>query len=159
MSTFHGFEMDSITGEPVRFSDYDGRVCLVVNVASACGLTPQYAGLRALHDEHEGRGLTVMGFPCNQFGRQEPGTNDEVLEFATTKYEVTFPMFAKIEVNGEGAAPLYRFLCEAAPNEDGTTAIPWNFTKFLVGRDGTVLRRYEPKVTPEQIAEDLAELL
>lgn len=100
-----------------------------------------------------------MGFPCNQFGRQEPGTNAEILRFATQEYGVTFPMFAKIEVNGRGAAPLYRFLREAAPNEDGSTEIPWNFTKFLVGRTGEVHRRYGPKVTPEQIGAELPEIL
>ena len=100
-----------------------------------------------------------MGFPCNQFGRQEPGTHAEIKEFVTTRYGITFPMFAKIEVNGDGAAPLYRFLREAVPNDDGTTEIPWNFTKFLVDREGHVLRRYAPKITPEQLAADLPDLL
>lgn len=101
----------------------------------------------------------VLGFPCNQFGRQEPGTNAEILEFATSKYGVTFPMFAKIEVNGDGAAPLYQFLREAAPNPDGTTELPWNFTKFLVDRQGNVIKRYQPKVTPEEIAAELPQYL
>ena len=118
-------------------------------------MTPQYAGLRALHDDNRERGLSVLGFPCNQFGAQEPGSNPEILEFATSKYGVTFPMFAKIEVNGPGASPLYGYLQQGAREGDGTTDIKWNFTKFLVDRAGHVIKRYAPAVTPAQIGAEL----
>jgi glutathione peroxidase len=158
-NSFHDFEMSSITGEPARLSDYRGKVCLIVNVASRCGLTPQYAGLESLHEEHAGQGLCVLGFPCNQFGAQEPGTNAEVCEFATSRYDVSFPMFAKIEVNGDGACELYRFLKQGHPDENGKEEIAWNFTKFLVGRDGQVLARYGPATPPEEIAKELPRYL
>lgn len=119
-------------------------------------MTSQYAGLRTLH---ESGSATVLGFPCNQFGAQEPGTNEEILEFARSKYGAEFPMFAKIEVNGDGACDLYRMLKEAAPNEDGTTDVSWNFTKFLVNAQGEVVRRFDPRTTPEQIAAQLDDLV
>jgi glutathione peroxidase len=151
MSSLHDFEVPSIQGETVRLADYAGQLCLVVNVASQCGLTPQYAGLENLHEEIDG--LTVLGFPCNQFGAQEPGTDAQICEFATSKYGARFPMFSKIEVNGEGASPVYQFLKSGHPDEDGNEDIAWNFTKFLVGRDGQVLQRFAPQVTPDEIAE------
>jgi glutathione peroxidase len=126
-----------------------------VNVASKCGFTPQYAGLEQLHHRLQPRGLTVLGFPCDQFGHQEPGTEAAIQEFCTLNFGVTFPLFAKIEVNGPGAHPLYRHLRRARPGMLGTDAIKWNFTKFLVGRDGTVLRRFAPTDTPEQIASEV----
>lgn len=122
-------------------------------------MTPQYAGLRTLHETGGGVNLKVLGFPCNQFGAQEPGTNEEILAFATSKYGVSFPMFAKVEVNGDDACELYRILTAAAPNDDGTTDVPWNFTKFLVNGKGEVVKRFAPKTTPEQIAEQLSDLV
>lgn len=157
MPKLHEFEMESITGESVSFDRFAGKAALVVNVASECGLTPQYAGLRTLHEERDD--LNVLGFPCNQFGTQEPGSNDEVREFATSKYDVNFPMFAKVEVNGDGAAPLYEWLREAAPQPDGKAELPWNFTKFLVDAEGNVVKRYDPKTTPEEIGRDLDQAL
>jgi glutathione peroxidase len=155
MTSFHNIEMKGIDGKDVKLSTYKGKVCLVVNVASRCGLTPQYTGLQALQDAHAAEGFTVLGFPCNQFGAQEPGTDAQVCEFAQSKFDVTFPMFSKIEVNGDGACELYRVLKAAQPNEDGTTDIQWNFTKFLVGRDGKVLKRFSPRATPEDIGTGL----
>jgi glutathione peroxidase len=151
MSPFHDFEMTSITGDPVSFDRFRGQVCLVVNVASAWGLTPQYAGLRALHDAHDD--VTVLGFPCNQFGGQEPGTDAEILEFATSRYGVTFPMFSKIEVNGPGASPLYRFLRSEQRGEGDSSDITWNFEKFLVDKEGVVVARFPPPTTPEEVGE------
>ncbi len=119
-------------------------------------MTPQYAGLRTLHDAHAESGVCVLGFPCNQFGAQEPGSNEQIRDFASERFGVTFPMFAKIDVNGDNAAPLYRFLKSSAPGADGNDDIPWNFTKFLVGRDGNVIARFEPKTTPEEIERELA---
>lgn len=149
---FHELTMESITGEQVALDQYQGRPCLVVNLASRCGLTPQYTGLKTLQDD--GR-VTVLGFPCNQFGGQEPGSSEEILAFATEKYDANFPIFAKVEVNGDGACELYQYLKSQQPRPDGEADIAWNFTKFLVGGDGTVLARYEPQVSPEEIAEDL----
>jgi len=122
-------------------------------------MTPQYAGLRTLHEDNEAKGFTVLGFPCNQFGAQEPGSNEQILEFATSKYGVGFPMFAKIEVNGDGACDLYKYLKAEQADDEGKTDIPWNFTKFLVGRDGSVVARYGPTTTPEAIVEALPEHL
>jgi glutathione peroxidase len=155
MSDFHRLSMTSITGEPVAFERFEGKVCLVVNVASRCGLTPQYAGLAALQERFADRGFTVLGFPCNQFAGQEPGSDAEVCEFAQSRYGATFPMFSKIEVNGDGACELYRLLKAAQANDDGTTDVQWNFTKFLVGRDGAVLARFSPRMTPEDIEKEL----
>ncbi len=175
----HQYTMLSIEGQPKALSDYAGKWLLMVNVASQCGLTPQYAGLEALQRKYADQDLLVLGFPCNQFGAQEPGTEDEIKQFCETKFEVSFPLFAKIEVNGAGAHPLYRTLAstllgpeydEAAlasdrmaqflkskfPDYLAPDAIRWNFTKFLVGPDGVPVQRYEPGVTPEQIDADLA---
>lgn len=153
MTTLHDFEMPSITGEPVSLGDFAGQWCLVVNVASACGLTPQYEGLQALHANHDD--LTVLAFPCNQFAGQEPGSDDEICQFATSTYGATFPMFSKIEVNGAGAAPLYQWLKSEQPGDADTSDIAWNFEKFLVDGAGTVVARFSPMITPAEIAESL----
>ncbi len=144
MTTFHDFTMKTIDGQEQSLGAYEGKAALVVNVASKCGLTPQYEGLEKLHEKYEG--LAVLGFPCNQFGAQEPGTEGEIQEFCTTNYGVQFPMFAKIEVNGEGAHPLYRWLKEEAADHGD---IEWNFAKFLIGKDGTLLARFAPTVAPD----------
>ena len=159
MNRFHELEMTSITGEPVAFAQFRGQVCLVVNVASACGLTPQYAGLRTMQESLGDRGFTVLGFPCNQFGGQEPGDEAEIQAFCATRYDVNFPMFGKVEVNGTGTCELYRFLKAARADEEGNTDSPWNFTKVLVSGDGEVLARFAPTVTPDEIALQVETLL
>lgn len=146
-------------GGQVPLADYRGQVLLIVNVASKCGFTPQYAGLEALYRRYADRGFAVLGFPCNQFGNQEPGDDDQIAAFCSTSYDVTFPVFAKIEVNGPRADPLYAWLKKAKPGLMGTGSIKWNFTKFLVGRDGHVVRRYAPTAKPEDIARDVEALL
>jgi glutathione peroxidase len=146
----------TIEGEPTTLEPYRGRLLLIVNVASKCGYTPQYAGLEALYRRYKDRGLTVLGFPCDQFGNQEPGTEAEIVQFCSTAYDVTFPMFAKIDVNGPHEHPLYRQLKSQAPGVLGTTAVKWNFTKFLVNRDGVTVARYSPRDTPEDIETDAA---
>jgi len=151
--------VSTIDGQPSPLARYRGRVLLIVNVASRCGFTPQYAGLEALYRRYKDRGFSVLGFPCDQFGHQEPGDETEIRRFCLEKYDVTFPLFAKIEVNGPQADPLWTLLKQAKPGLLGTEAIKWNFTKFLVGRDGEVLRRYAPTDTPEQIGRDLEPLL
>lgn len=148
-----------LDGQEVSLSDWRGQVLLIVNVASKCGFTPQYAGLEALYQRFRDRGFAVLGFPCNQFGKQEPGDEAEIARFCSTTWPVTFPMFAKIEVNGENAHPLYRQLKEAAPGLLGSTAIKWNFTKFLVNREGEAVERFAPTVKPEDIAPRIAKLL
>ena len=153
--SFHDITMKSIEGEDVCLSEYKGKYCLVVNVASECGLTPQYAGLENLHREFQSKNLVVLGFPCNQFLSQEPGTNAEICQFAQDRFDVSFPLFEKIEVNGEGACELYRFLSNEKHNSQGQPDIAWNFTKFLVDTEGNVVERFEPRVTPEQIKEKL----
>lgn len=159
MTTFHDLTMPSITGEDVDFSGYEGTVCLVVNVASQCGLTPQYSGLGALHEANIDKGFTVLGFPCNQFGGQEPGSDAEVCEWVAENYGVDFPLFSKVEVNGDGTCELYQLLKQAQPGEGESSDIQWNFEKFLVGRDGTVQARFSPMVTPEELADQLPEYL
>ena len=151
----YDFEATRITGEPVALRSYQGQVLLIVNTASACGFTPQYAGLQALHDNYADRGLVVLGFPCNQFGAQEKGTDADIAQFCSLNFGVTFPLMHKIEVNGAGAHPLYRWLTREAPGVLGTRAIKWNFTKFLIGRDGQVIRRYAPQDKPEKLAADI----
>ena len=159
MTEFGEIEIRSIDGEARTLADYAGKVLLIVNVASKCGFTPQYAGLEALEKRFSARGFDVLGFPCDQFGHQEPGDEAEIQNFCTLNYGVSFPMFAKIEVNGANAHPLYRHLKKAAPGLLGTEAIKWNFTKFLVGRDGRVLKRYAPNDKPEAIAADIEKAL
>ena len=155
MATIDDFEALSINGEPVRLSQYKGQVLLVVNTASACGFTPQFAGLEALHKTYGARGLVVLGFPCNQFGAQDAGSNESIAEFCQLNYGVSFPMMAKVDVNGANAHPLYQWLCAEAPGLLGSKAIKWNFTKFLVGRDGQVLKRYAPTDTPASLTKDI----
>jgi glutathione peroxidase len=150
--TIHDFEMKTIDGTAKKLGDYRGQVLLVVNVASKCGLTPQYTGLEALHEEKAGRGFAVLGFPCNQFGGQEPGSDQEVATFCSTTYGVTFPMFSKIEVNGAGRAPLYAWLTGEQTKPDGPGDIKWNFAKFLVGKDGAVKARFDPRTPPDDAA-------
>jgi glutathione peroxidase len=159
MSNVHDFTVNDIAGKPVRLDRYDGEVMLIVNVASQCGFTPQYQGLEGLQQKFHARGFDVLGFPCNQFGKQEPGTEAEIAAFCDVNYHVTFPMFAKIDVNGDGAAPLYRLLKSEKPGLLGSEAIKWNFTKFLVDRKGKVLKRYAPNDTPESIAPDIESAL
>lgn len=157
--TLFDIEATTIDGETKNLGDYAGKALLIVNVASQCGFTPQYAGLEALHRKFADRGFAVLGFPCNQFGAQEPGSEQEIASFCSSKYDVTFPMFAKIDVNGANAHPLYRQLKREAPGILGSEAIKWNFTKFLVDREGHVSKRYAPTDTPEQIAKDVELLL
>jgi glutathione peroxidase len=145
----------AIDGEPKTLADFGGRVLLIVNVASRCGFTPQYQGLEALQKRFSPRGFSVLGFPCDQFGHQEPGDEREIKAFCETTYAVSFPMFAKVEVNGAGAHPLFAALKRAAPGLLGTEGVKWNFTKFLVGRDGEVLRRYAPGDAPASLAGDI----
>ncbi|HVW91147.1 MAG TPA: glutathione peroxidase [Devosia sp.] len=151
--------MPLLDGTPQPLSAYAGKLVLVVNVASKCGFTPQYEGLEKLWRDHRDEGLVILGFPCNQFGGQEPDTAEEIAEFCSTTYQVSFPIFAKIEVNGTNADPLYKFLKSSAPGVFGTEMVKWNFTKFLVGRDGKVIERFGPEKTPEQIDKEIAPLL
>jgi len=151
----YAFEALSIDGRAVSLSQFRGQVLLIVNTASACGFTPQLGGLEKLHQSYGARGLAVLGFPCNQFGSQDPGSNDEIGAFCQRNYGVTFPMMGKINVNGADAHPLYRWLTAEAPGLLGSKAIKWNFTKFLVGRDGRVLKRYAPQDAPEKLAKDI----
>ena len=155
MPTVYEFPAQQINGQPADLSQYKGRVMLIVNTASACGFTPQFAGLEALHKTYGERGLAVLGFPCNQFGGQDPASNDKIAEFCQLNYGVSFPMMAKVDVNGGSAVPLYQWLCAEAPGLLGTKAIKWNFTKFLVGKDGQVLKRYAPNDTPASLAKDI----
>ncbi|MEZ4413743.1 MAG: glutathione peroxidase [Gemmatimonadales bacterium] len=157
--TLYQIKVTTIDGTSIPMSTYKGRVLLIVNVASKCGFTPQYAGLDALYRKYKERGLTVLGFPCDQFGNQEPGDEAEIKKFCSLTYDVTFPMFSKIEVNGPGTHPLYAHLKAARPGLLGTEAIKWNFTKFLVGRDGAVLKRYASTDTPDDIEPDIVPLL
>jgi glutathione peroxidase len=145
-------EVDALDGSPAALGDYEGKALLIVNVASQCGLTPQYTGLQQLHEEYADMGFAVLGFPCNQFGAQEPGTRDEIAEFCETSYGVSFPLFEKIEVNGEGRHPLYQELTSHADDEGEAGDIQWNFEKFLISRDGEVVRRFRPLTTPEDPA-------
>lgn len=148
-----------LDGRPVSLADFTGKVLLIVNTASQCGFTPQYKGLEELHQAYKDRGFEVLGFPCNQFGAQEPGSADEIGAFCERNYGVSFPIFAKIEVNGPGAHPLYKFLKSEKSGIFGTEAIKWNFTKFLVDREGHVVERYGPSTEPKAIAADVEKLL
>jgi glutathione peroxidase len=154
-ASIYDFTATDIRGQEVPLSRYQGQVLLIVNTASACGFTPQYAGLQALHAQYADQGLTVLGFPCNQFGQQEKGSADEIATFCERNFGVQFPLMAKIEVNGDGAHPLYRWLTAQAPGLLGSKSIKWNFTKFLVGRDGQVMRRYAPQDAPAKLAKDV----
>jgi glutathione peroxidase len=158
MTTIQDFEARSLTGKPVALRDYQGKVVLVVNTASKCGFTPQYQGLEELYRKYQNRGLVVLGFPCNQFLAQEPGNADEIGAFCERNYGVSFPMFEKVDVNGDDAHPLFTWLREEKGGILGD-AIKWNFTKFLVGKDGTVLKRYGSTTAPEKIATDIEQAL
>jgi glutathione peroxidase len=155
MSTVYDFRARTIDGRDRSLADFKGEVLLIVNVASECGFTPQYAGLETLYREHRGQGFAVLGFPCNQFGAQEPGAEAQIKQFCESRFQVSFPMFAKIDVNGADTHPLYAFLKSVEPGVLGTEAIKWNFTKFLVDRDGHVLKRYAPATKPEAIDADV----
>ena len=159
MSTFHDLEVTTIDGKKQELSAYAGKTLLVVNVASKCGFTPQYTGLEALYRKYKDKGFVVLGFPCDQFGHQEPGDEEEIKSFCSLKYDVTFPMFAKVEVNGAGTHPLYQHLKKVAPGLLGTEAIKWNFTKFLVDPSGEAVTRYAPNDTPESLEKDVEKLL
>jgi glutathione peroxidase len=178
VTTVYDFAGTGVDGRPVPLHDYEGKVLLIVNVASKCGLTPQYEGLESLYRDDKDRGLEILGFPCNQFKEQEPGSNEEIQDFCKSTYDVTFPVFGKIEVNGPDADPLYRWLRAQAPGDfgpqyggfyeailkirpgaSGTDEVKWNFTKFLIGRDGEVIKRYEPPVLPADIKADLENYL
>jgi glutathione peroxidase len=159
MASLYDFSVTDIDGTDRSLSEFAGKALLIVNVASKCGFTPQYRGLEALWRQFRDQGLCVLGFPCDQFGHQEPGDESEIKEFCTLRYDVTFPLFAKIDVNGPGAHPLYAWLKSQRAGLLGTEAIKWNFTKFLLDRSGRVEKRYAPLDTPEKIAKDVAALL
>jgi glutathione peroxidase len=159
MAGIYDFTVEDIAGKPVRLDRYKGKVMLVVNTASECGFTPQYQGLEKLYKQFHRKGLEVLGFPCNQFGEQEPGSEKEIASFCEVNYGVTFPLFRKIDVNGDNAAPLYKWLKKEKPGLLGTGAIKWNFTKFLVDRKGEVVARYAPNDTPESLQGDIEKLL
>lgn len=159
MTNVFDFKADSLSGASVDLAQYRGKVLLIVNTASKCGFTPQYKGLEDLHRQYQDRGLVVLGFPCNQFGGQEPGNAEQIGEFCERNYGVSFPLFAKVDVNGDNAHPLFAHLKKAAPGLLGTELIKWNFTKFLVKKDGTVFRRYAPKAEPAELVEDIRSLL
>jgi glutathione peroxidase len=155
----YSLPLRTIDGQEVTLETYRGKVLLVVNLASRCGFTPQYEGLEQLHRRYQADGLVVLGFPCNQFAAQEPGDEAEIRSFCSTRYQVSFPLFAKVEVNGAQAHPLYRWLKQQRPGLLGTEAIKWNFTKFLVGRDGQVLERFAPQVAPSSLTGDIERAL
>jgi glutathione peroxidase len=155
MSALQDIEVQTITGQRQRLADYAGKTLLIVNVASKCGFTPQYKGLEALYRQYKDRGFVVLGFPCDQFGHQEPGDEAEIQRFCSLSYDVSFPMFAKIQVNGAATHPLYRHLKKAAPGILGTEDIKWNFTKFLVDPQGRVVARYASTAQPESLAKDI----
>ena len=159
MTTLYDFSAKTITGSTTTLDAYKGKVLLIVNVASKCGFTPQYKGLEAIYRQYNDKGLEILGFPCDQFGHQEPGDEAEIQQFCSLTYDVSFPMFAKIKVNGDDAHPLYKYLKSEEKGILGSEAIKWNFTKFLVGRDGTVLKRYGSIDTPASIAKDIEPLL
>mgnify|MGYP001309551818 FL=1 len=158
-SSFYDIEVERLAGGRTALSEYAGKLLLIVNTASQCGLTPHYAGLEKLYRTYKDRGLVVLGFPCNQFGAQEPGSAEEIGAFCEKNYGVSFPMFAKIDVNGDGTHPLYAWLKQHAKGVLGTEAIKWNFTKFLVSRDGQRIERYAPTTTPEELVKDIEALL
>ena len=155
----YDFKVKNITGQEVSMSEYKGKVILIVNVASKCGFTPQYKGLEELYQKYKDKGFLILGFPCNQFGSQEPGTNAEIKEFCSSNYNVTFPLFDKIEVNGDNVHPLYKYLKSQAKGMLGTESIKWNFTKFLVDKNGKVIDRFASMTKPESLHEDIEKLL
>lgn len=158
-NNFYDFTVKNSQNQDESLSKYKGQVTLVVNVASKCGFTPQYKGLEELYREFKAQGFNIIGFPCNQFGAQEPGSNEEIQQFCSLNYDVSFPVMAKVDVNGDDAAPIYKWMKSAAPGLLGTEAIKWNFTKFLIGKDGQVLERYAPQKEPKEIASDIQKAL
>jgi glutathione peroxidase len=159
MTTVYEFSATTIDGKPRKLADYKGKVLLVVNTASKCGFTPQYKGLEALYEKYKSKGLVVLGFPSNQFGQQEPGPDDEIAEFCEMNFGVTFPLFSKVDVNGDAAHPLFKYLTSTKKGLLGSEAIKWNFTKFLIGRDGNVIERYAPTTKPEDLEGDIERVL
>jgi len=159
MTKAYDFSAKTIDGDEQSLQAFEGKAMLIVNTASKCGFTPQYAGLEKLHKKYEDKGLVVLGFPCDQFGHQEPGNEDEIKNFCSLTYDVTFPMYAKVDVNGENAHPLWKFLKKEKGGLLGIDAIKWNFTKFLINKDGEVIKRYAPTDTPEKIEKNIAGLL
>lgn len=153
--SIYDYTVKNIDGKEVKMSKYKGKVLLIVNVASECGFTPQYEGLQKLYSEYKDKDFVILGFPCNQFGKQEPGTNAQIKEFCSSKFHVTFPMFDKIDVNGEKTAPLYQYLKSELPGVLGSENIKWNFTKFLIGKNGKPIKRYASNVKPQSIEEDV----
>lgn len=158
-ASVHEFKARAITGEEIPLDRYKGKALLIVNTASACGYTPQYAGLEALHKKYQDRGFAVLGFPCNQFGKQEPGSEAEIAAFCKKNYGVTFPMFAKVDVNGDQAHPLFDYLKKSLPGLLGTEPIKWNFTKFLIDKEGKPIERFAPATKPESIEKTVETLL
>jgi glutathione peroxidase len=159
MSSAYDFSAKTIDGDEQSLKDFKGKAILVVNVASKCGFTPQYTGLEKLYKKYEDKGLVVLGFPCDQFGHQEPGNEEEIKNFCSLTYDVTFPLYAKVDVNGDKAHPLWKFLKKEKGGLLGIDAIKWNFTKFLIDQNGDVIKRYAPTDTPEKIEKDIAKLL
>jgi glutathione peroxidase len=159
MKSIYDFTVKDIDGKDTKLSDYKDKTILVVNVASKCGYTPQYKSLEALYNKYKDKGFVVLGFPCNQFGSQEPGTESEIKSFCSLNYGVTFPMFAKIDVNGDNADPLYKYLTSSAPGILGTEAIKWNFTKFLIDKNGNIIERYGSQTKPESLDGTISALL
>lgn len=157
--SLHAFKVKNAQGNETDLSQYKGKVVLVVNVASKCGFTPQYEGLESIFEKYKEQGFVILGFPCNQFGAQEPGSDQEIQQFCKLTYDVNFPVMAKVDVNGDAAAPVYQFLKSESPGILGTEAIKWNFTKFLVGKDGKVIDRYAPQTKPEDIGKDIEKAL
>jgi glutathione peroxidase len=158
-SSIYNFSATSIEGNPVEMSNYKDKVLLIVNTASQCGFTPQYQGLQSLYNKYSDRGLVVLGFPCNQFGQQEPGSTSDIQSFCETRFGVSFPLFEKVDVNGGNAHPLFKYLTKAAPGLLGTEGIKWNFTKFLVDRKGNVVKRYPSMTKPEDLEKEIEGLL
>lgn len=159
MSNIYDFKASSLAGAAIDLAQYRGKVLLIVNTASKCGFTPQYKGLEAVYQQFSDKGVEVLGFPCNQFGGQEPGDANAIGAFCEKNYGVTFPLFSKIDVNGDNADPLFKYLKHAAPGLLGSEAIKWNFTKFLIKKDGTVYKRYAPQTKPEELVDDINKLL
>lgn len=159
MTTVYDFTVNDIKGQEVSLADFKGKVLLVVNTASKCGFTPQFTGLEELYGQYKDKGLEILGFPCNQFLKQDPGTDAEISEFCSLNYGVTFPMFSKIEVNGENTHPLYQFLKSEAKGLMGSEKVKWNFTKFLVDQEGKVIKRFAPNTEPKDLAKDIEAML
>ncbi|ENV51315.1 Glutathione peroxidase family protein [Acinetobacter junii CIP 107470 = MTCC 11364] len=159
MTTIYDFQAELLEGEQKNLADYQGKVLLVVNTASQCGLTPQFEGLEKLYQDYQQQGLVILGFPCNQFANQDPSSNEEIGSFCQRNYSVSFPMFAKVDVNGSNAHPIYKYLTSEAKGILGSESIKWNFTKFLINQNGEVIKRYSPTTKPEKIGKDIQKLL